>query len=101
MTAAKTLHARFLPPASTPLFVIVEKCGDLEREICRLDDTLPNGGSEYARLFAAAPALRDLLRRLVDYGKPDRWGYGAAALALDDAYRNEVKALLASLKGDA
>ena len=48
-----------------------------------------------ARLIAAAPDLLAVLAEIVGQETPNKWGYDAAGVAMNDAWRERARAALA------
>ncbi len=53
-----------------------------------------------AHLIAAAPEMLAVLEQIVGQEKPNRCGYDAASVALDDAWRERARAVLVKAKGE-
>lgn len=54
-----------------------------------------------AKLIAAAPELVDILREIIGQEKPNRYGYDAGAVALNDDWRKRARQVLAKATGQS
>ena len=52
-----------------------------------------------AKFIAAAPAMYEALKAIVGQQTPNRWGYDAAEIALNDEWRAQARAALAQAEG--
>lgn len=84
-----------LPWRATGSFVV----DAADREVCEVRQTLSRPSAEaaadLAHLIAAAPEMLAALREIVGQDRPNRWGYDAATVAMDDGWRERARAALA------
>jgi len=75
-----------LPPADSPLYLLVDENG---REVCKMNDELPDNGKGIALMLAQSPAMIQVLLALL------------GTQASLDAHRPEIRRIVAAVMGNA